>query len=122
VFMIGSNRICPIRTFPEGRCCRGWVFGEHGHAASADRSPRDGAGIDRRSDRVGSGRDGHAERAPAAGQSIATSLASVTKAWFDVVPSLSKELTLLGGAVTASATMMEKVEVQNRGRFDQFSR
>ena len=58
---------------------------------------------------------------PLAGQSIAASLTAVVKAWFDVVPSMAKELELLGGAVKSSATMMEKVEVENQGRFHRFS-
>jgi hypothetical protein len=59
---------------------------------------------------------------PLAGQSIAGTLTTVVKAWFDVVPSVAKELELLGGAVKTSATMMEKVEAENTGRFGQFSR
>lgn len=59
---------------------------------------------------------------PPAGQSIAVALAAVIKAWFDVVPSMAEELELLGGSMTSAATMMDKVEVENQGRFDRFSR
>lgn len=34
---------------------------------------------------------------------------------------MAKELELLGGAVKSSATMMEKAEAENQGRFHRFS-
>lgn len=58
---------------------------------------------------------------PPAGQSIGAALTTVVTAWFDVVPSMARELGLLGGAVNSSATMMEKAEAENLGRFHQFS-
>ncbi len=60
--------------------------------------------------------------APVAGTGIGAAVAAVHAAWADVLPRLSRELTLLADAVTGSARMYQAAETGGQKRFEEFTR
>ncbi len=60
--------------------------------------------------------------APVAGTGIGAAVAAVHAAWADVLPKLSRELTLLADAVTSAAQMYQAAETSAQKRFEEFTR